>query len=148
MELETSIDDDRFYRYPLKQLESLDSPLNPTPPRQGLEILRQVALAQWKLGCEASQSKQVPREPAPDLYSRMCCKIEKPENPTTKYAVALGMLEFYLKENRPTNNQAIQGHIKTYCLQNGIISKEDFVKNLMQIYFVSLQIYNASNTNI
>jgi hypothetical protein len=107
-----------------------------------------VALAQWKLGCEASQSKQVSREPAPDLYSRMCCKIEKPENPTTQYAVALGMLEFYLKENRPINNQTIQGHIKTYCLQNGIISKEDFVKNLIQIYFVSLQIYNASKTNI
>lgn len=132
MKLETFIDDDRFYRYPLKQLESLDSPFNLTPPRQGLEILRQVALAQWKLGCEINQSKQVAREPAPDLYSRMCCKIEKPEKPTTKYAVALGMLEFYLKENRPINNQTIQGYIKTYCLQNGIISKESFVKNLIK----------------
>jgi hypothetical protein len=68
--------------------------------------------------------------------------------PNTTSAVALGMLESYLKENRPINNQTIQGHIKTYCLQNGIISKEDFVKNLIQIYFVSLQIYSASKTNI
>lgn len=132
MKFETFIDDDRFYRYPLKQLETLDTPLNLTPPRQGLDVLRQVALAQWKLGCEINQSKKTKQEPSPDLYQRMCCKIEKPEKPTTKYSVALGMLEFYLNENRPINNQTIQGYIKTYCLQNGIISKEDFVKSLIK----------------
>ena len=129
----TFIDHDKWFRYALKQLPSLDSKLNLTPLENhngALEDMRQRAHDQWIIGCEVNQSKASHKQTKEERYDRIVRFIEKPKKPTSILEITLGITNFYIKEKSPINSNTIQGYTLTYALTNGIISVLEFSKKI------------------
>lgn len=128
---ETNVDEVAFYRYPLKQYETM--------PRYCLydgfdydemDEMRRVAHAQYKIGVEVNDAKKTKKDEHTSIYERCCVELDKLSSPRP-LDIILGIQEIYLKEKRPINNQTIKGYSLTYMLTKGIVSKEKNAKNIL-----------------
>ncbi|AXH78376.1 MAG: hypothetical protein [Circular genetic element sp.] len=130
---------DKWRRYALKQLPTgPENTLNLTPAinHGGLENqtkMWQRAHDQWILGCEVNQSKASHKKTKEERYDRIERFLKKNKEfppPTTIPAVALGIIEFYIKEKSPVNSNTIQGYTTTYCLKEGLLSVATLSENI------------------
>ena len=137
--IETHINEERFFKYPLKQLHEAglrNNMTNPTNyPADVFETMRHTAHDQWKFGCEVNNTKSARHEAVLTRYERMCEYLVKstpecPNQPTTLTEVIKGICHFYIKENAPLNMQTIKGYALQYCLKTGIMDLDVFVENI------------------
>lgn len=137
--IETHICEDRFYKYPLKQLHEAGLANNMTNltnyPGQVLEAMRISAHDQWKFGCEVNNTKSARHETVLTRYERMCEYLlkstpESPNEPTCLTEVIKGICLFYIKENAPMNMVTIKGYALQFCLKTGLMDLDVFVGNI------------------
>lgn len=132
LKIETNIDEERFFRYPLKEYENLDLKLHQATPAFSLtelERMRGVANAQWKIGIEVANTKKDNREQSDTLYERLEHRLDKLEE-ITKSIVMLAILDFYINENRTINNTTMVGYGRLYLLKKGYIDRNQYAADL------------------
>ncbi len=129
---ELNVRSDAFFRYPLKQIANDPEVFKCCAgfKHETLCQLRAIAYAQEMIRWQINDKKETQKEEHSSIYERAENKL-KDTNAQTPLDVALGIQDLYLKENRPVNNVTIAGYTLTYCLQNGIISKEKNAKNIL-----------------
>lgn len=128
----TNIDEERFFRYPLKQYDQLCPKIhkaNPSFSLIELERMRAIANASWKIGREVANKKKANREPNDTLFARITHSLDKLKE-LDRQVVTLAILEFYIKENRAINNTTIVGYSRLYLLKKGLIDKSDYARSL------------------
>lgn len=132
LKIDTNIDEERYFRYPLKEYDNLDLKLHRATPAFSLtelERMRGVANAQWKIGMEVANTKKDKREQSDTLYERMEHSLDKLEE-ISKVIVMLAILDFYMNENRPINNNIMVGYGRLYLLKKGFLDKHQYAQDL------------------
>ncbi len=112
-------DDDKFWRYPLKQ--GKDYKLTSGFPYEKIDHMFQVAHDSWKIGQEVALAKNDKRDSADTLFDRAREKIKK-LNPQSKIEITKCFIEFYKEDSKPINRQIITGYVTLYQLHEGLIT--------------------------
>lgn len=121
-------DDDKFWRYPLKQ--GKDYKLTSGFPFEKIDHMFQVAHDSWKIGQEVALAKNDKRDSTDTLFERAREKIKK-LNPKGKYEITQCFIEFYKDDSKPINKPVIIGYVMLFQLLEGYISSEDLAKSWM-----------------
>lgn len=135
-------DEDRFYRYPLKQCKD---PMFNTPitlhrifvqgiNKEKAEELRKLAYDEWVRLCEINIKKRDTQLNKDSTYS----KIEKylgQMDISTYGQVRDKVIEFYMKEGMAINVNTIAGYIVTYSLNRGFVDPSRISDRLDKIIF-------------
>lgn len=112
-------DDDKFFRYPLKQ--NLVTSLCSGYTAEQLQLMHEVANDSWKIGCEVSLSKADKRDSQDTLFDRARAVISK-NKPKGRFMILKEFIIFYQAENKPINKTVILGYVLLYQLAEGLIT--------------------------
>lgn len=114
-------DDEKFYRYPLKQ--GLEPQLCRGFSRDKLEQMAQVAQDSYAVTCQVWQAKKDKRDKDDTLFLRCLARCKK-NNDNTERAITKTFVKQYREEQRPINRQVIQGYANNAMLDLNIISED------------------------
>ena len=117
-------DDEKFYRYPLKQ--GLEPQLCRGFSRDKLEQMAQVAQDSYAVACQVFQQKKDKRDKDDTLFLRVLSKCKK-NNDNTKRAIAKTFYQHYLEEDKPINKQVIEGYVLNALIKLNLISLDDML---------------------
>jgi len=115
------INNDKFFRYPLKQSyqPSLSSGFAPSQ----LELMHKIAYDSYLITIQINQKKKDNKDPSDTLFERLCEKL-KSENLKELKPTIVRTIQFYCDESRPLNRQTIVGYSQTYLVKEKHLSAE------------------------
>jgi len=100
-------DDEKFFRYPLKQ--NLDIKNQRGFTTEHLEKMHEVAKESYAITCQVHQKKTDNRDNTDTLFLRVFNKLDKATD--NKSSILKKFLQLYIDEDRPINKQTITGYV-------------------------------------
>lgn len=138
--VETYVNEEKFFRYPLKQglQKSWKAPNGRTTARQfgftdqELELMYEKAHDCYLISQEVSNAKQDRKDEADSLYDRLLEAYKK--NPKNDEVEILAMIfQFYQDEKRSININTCKGYVNNIMLDAKLITPLDLAKKVMRL---------------
>lgn len=115
------IDDEKFFRYPLKQ--NLDIKNQRGFTMEQLEKMHDIAKDSYAITCQVSQKKADNRDNSDTLFLRVFNKLDKATD--NKTSILKKFLQLYIDEDRPINKTTITGYVLNAQVKLGQKSLDD-----------------------
>lgn len=132
-EVKDILDQDRLLRYPWKQsrrgLGSLDD-FNILPADFELQIQRECAIDEWERLVVINRQKRE-RSLNPNTFEKFE-EYMTPHEVKTTAEVAGHIHDFYLKEKMSMNLKTMGGYVRTFSVQQGIISRSENITKILE----------------
>lgn len=111
-------DDEKFFRYPLKQGLVIRNQRGFT--QEALEKMYEVAKDSYAITCQVHQKKADNKDNTDTLFLRVFNKLDKDID--NKRSICSKFLQLYISEDRPINKQTITGYVLNAQVKLGHIS--------------------------
>ena len=140
LSIETYINEEKFYRYPLKQglnLKFVDKHRNEELRQFGftndeLNLMYEKANDCWMIGQEVANKKQEHKEDSDTLYDRLLTNYKK--NPKTlEIEILAQIFEFYQIEKRSININTCKGYVYNIMLDAGLITSIELAGRVLGV---------------
>lgn len=132
MALEKDVkDENKFFRYPLKQYESKYNPdiRIKVPDNFDIDMQRLLAHEEWKKGTEILSRQRVKHDSRQTTYEKIISIIE--EN-CVKFSnlkeIRMYILDYYLDNDLPPNRMKIVDMADGIAIKQGVIGKEEYFR--------------------
>lgn len=128
LKAEVHIDENKFYRYPLKEI--LNGKKNKLQIIKGFSEdeyldLNKVAFEQRKIVYEVNQTKTSKKEDV-GFVGRLHIELDKHQNLRSHKEIFCEIVRFYIKDDKPCNKKQISDHAYLYMLKRELITPEEF----------------------
>lgn len=136
-EVKDILDQNRLLRYPFKQGRRGNGDvdwlkhLNVLPPDYNYEVERECAIEEWERLVIVNRQKRE-RSLNPNTFEKFEDYMTKQDAVKTTAAVAGHIHDFYLKEKMSMNLKTMGGYVRTYSVQQGIISRSENVSKILE----------------
>lgn len=127
LSVETVVNGDKFWRYPLKQQknDTQRTAYSEGFTKEEVARLRDEAYAVWITSCEVQNKKIEKKEDADALSDRLykyLDKLDKKDN----LSIKVGIQKFYiLEEQKPFNKTTALGYFYNYKIMRGLMTHEE-----------------------
>lgn len=116
--VEVNVNEDKFFRYPLKQQKGDTYKFvlyGNFITKDRLVQLRDEAYAVWITACEIQNKKKEKKEDSDQLSDRLFCYLDKIDNLDTDLKIKVGIQTFYIEEEKkPFNKATALGYFYNY----------------------------------
>ena len=129
--------DRKFWQYPLKQYldwQGLHGPPKEDEeeyvvdyinvPENEVKEMMLTSNAEWKTTCEVNNAKASRKEEKDTLYDRLEKKLDEGEGTLEE------IIQFYMNENRPINDQTVVGYYNLYRLKRKRLTNSEYAAML------------------
>lgn len=126
--VEVNVNEDKFFRYPLKQQkgETYKKILfGEYFTKERIQTLRDEAYAVWITSCEIQNKKREKKEDMDCLSERLYFYLDKLDNLDTDLKIKIGIQKFYIEEEKkPFNKATALGYFYNYKIQRNRMTHE------------------------
>lgn len=123
---EADVNEDRFYRYPLKETKLEDKCiLTKGFTEDEVKTMNEVAYASRQIQYEVNQNKTSKKEDI-TFYDKMSAYLDSKGTYSTEREVFLEILNFYLEQDKPLSRKSIQEYTYLYMVKKKIMTPEEF----------------------
>lgn len=127
--IEVIVNEDKFFRYPLKQQKNDTKRYVAFGKAFNLDVVKnwiETGYSCWIVACEISNAKRERKEDSDQLSDRLYAYLDKKDVLDSDLKIKVEILKFYVEEeNKPINIATCKGYFLNYKLKRKLCSYED-----------------------